>query len=407
MNTQEQNFITILKDTMHPTLHMSSLVTPNWSEILSIASKQNLFPLVYNAAARYDTFAEYDEARPDLFVRATAAMSLQIQKTDAFLDLYRAFIKVGEPPIVMKGIVCRSLYKDGQDFRASGDEDLLIEKENYDIAEEILTNAGYIKEDKKFDASLSHMQEVTFTNPDTGLVIELHINPFGTSDNIRLNMNNWFLDVFSRTEEILVDGVLLRTMAPTDNLLFLIFHAFKHFISRGFGIRLMLDALLYAEKYYDSIDWEYIRNGLRNVGAESFFSDMIVVGNLYLGFKLTETGHPTCPDDLLDDMFQMGVFGNSTKEDSGAGAFMSMAVNDGNLKSMKRNRAVDMLHMVFLSWKTWLTLRPYLADKPYLLPVEWFKRVGRYLKKKDKVRYTESWNTAERRLELLKKYNIV
>lgn len=32
----------------------------------------------------------------------------------------------------------------------------------------------------------------------------------------------------------------------------------KHFISGGFGVRLMLDILLLTEKYYDRMDWEYI-----------------------------------------------------------------------------------------------------------------------------------------------------
>lgn len=176
MNISENNFPTILKDATHPQGQLSSLVSPDWTEIFSTASKQNLLPFVYNAAAQYDTFSDYDEAHPDAFVRVTSIMSRQIQKTDAFLDLYRAFIEAREPTIVLKGIICRSLYSDGQDLRVSGDEDLLVDEANFERISAILERCGYHGE----EADIAHMetlQEVTFINKEASLAIELHINP--------------------------------------------------------------------------------------------------------------------------------------------------------------------------------------------------------------------------------------
>ncbi len=408
MTVSERDFLIILKNCIHPDTHTPLLCdSVDWNEIFAVTLNQNLFPLIYDAAGNYPSFREFDESHPELMTRATLSLSNQIRNTDEFLNLYKQFLNNGLAPVVMKEIICRELYGEKADLRPSGDEDILIEKDEYEKAEEVLVEAGYIKEDKEFDSTFSHMQEVTFTSSDSNLVIELHINPFGYWDDIRTKMNNWFRKVFSRTVEISVSGVHIRTMAPTDHLLFLVFHAFKHFIGKGFGIRLLLDTLLYTERYYDGIDWDYIFEGLRDVGAESFFSDMIVIGNEYLGFQIPALKTPVSPDALLDDMLQVGIFGNSTKENAASGAFMNIAVGGKPVQNDYRIKSVDMFHLLFPSWRTWLTLRPYLADRPWMLPVEWCKRVGRYLKKKDKVDYTQSWNIAERRLELLKKYGVI
>ncbi len=402
MTTQSQNFLTILKDTLHPSSQLSPLVTPDWSEILSISAKQNLLPFVYNSAAQYDTFAEYDETHPDMFVKATSVMSRQIQKTDAFLNLYRAFIEAGEPPIVLKGIVCRSLYKDGQDFRVSGDEDLLVDEANFQRTATVLEQCGYQGE----AADTSHIesiQEVTFINKEAGLAIELHLNPLGRANDLLSEMNDWFRDVFARTEYVEILDTQIRVMHPTDEFLFLTLHMFKHFTSTGAGIRMAMDVLLYMEKYYDRIDWTYIWDKLEQVRADSYLTDLIAVGNQYLGFNLPLERTPTSPEALIEDMLKTGIFGSVTENASETARYTNMAITNGG-----SSKVTAIWHMIFPSWKMWTSWRPYLKVKPYMLPVEWFKRVGRFLKSGKKVSVmTESYDVALERIELLKKYKVI
>ncbi len=314
----------------------------------------------------------------------------------------------GISPIVLKGIICRTLYGDRADFRASGDEDVLITKEGYAKAIHTLNRCGYQTTDEP-DSSLELIQEVTFKNPDSPLTIELHLNPFGTDDNIRTSMNEFFKNADQSTETVVVDNVPVRTLEPTDHLLFLIFHAFKHFIYGGFGVRLMLDILLFAEKYDTRIDWEYINQALTTVGATSFYSDLVSIGNQYLGFELPLRGQVNTPEELLDDMFRMGTFGNTTTADHVAALFTSDAVQKGSIS--KQNKFSRMLQRLFPSWQSWTAWYPYLTDKPWMVVPEWFKRLIRYLRGQADMgsmkEINEGYSIAERRLELLKKYGVI
>ena len=415
MTESERNFLAILKGAINNKDITNELCRPiDWAGVLKAARKQNLFSFVYDAASEYtdDGFSEFEESHPDYFASVMNSVAIQMGKESDFLELYKEFQKDGLSPIAMKGIICRSLYGEKGNLRPSGDEDILIEKSDYDKAEAVLRRCGYSTVDKP-DSEMSLIQEVTFEKPDSELPIELHINPFGSSDEIRCKMNTWFRDVFDGTETMTINGVELRTMKPTDNFLFMAFHSFKHFIGGGFGIRLMLDELLFMKKCYDSIDWDYVRKGLEDVGAYSFTSDLIRIGNEYLGFNLPEISESTCPDELLEDMLRMGTFGNTTTEDAAAGGFTSRAVQQsqahGTGKKMGKFKAT--LRLLFPSWQTWKSRKPFLEDKPYLLPVEWIKRVIRYLKGETTVKnlsgMSESYEISSHRLELLKKYDAI
>lgn len=276
MTKAEEAFLVILKDAIHPNDKPSELPSYDWVSIFDVAKKQNLFPLIYDAAIQYSSFSEFDSANPQYFSAATAAMTVQMKKTEQFIDLYRSFLSFGFAPITMKGIICRSLYGERGDFRPSGDEDILVDKKDYEKAVEILTTCGY-GSDEQPDKALKVVQEVTFYSlgRDEPLTVELHLNPFGSKSIVRDKMNNWFEGVFQSNETVIIQNTPIRTMTPTDHFLFLVFHAFKHFTGGGFGVRMMLDILLFAEKYGDGIDWKYIDKALDEVGAHGFLADLM------------------------------------------------------------------------------------------------------------------------------------
>lgn len=180
------------------------------------------------------------------------AMAWQARRTEAFLALYKELLKAGNHPIVMEGLICRQLYGEYCDHCPSGDEDILIRKSEYEQVQQILQENGYRPEYQDVtDAQLDDLQEVTFFNGQTGLSIEVHVNPIGHEDGWRRQLNNCFKDVFQNCREEVIDGIPIMTMEHTDHMLFLILHAFRHLTVGGFGIRQILDILLYPEKYRD------------------------------------------------------------------------------------------------------------------------------------------------------------
>ncbi|MCD7757631.1 MAG: nucleotidyltransferase family protein [Clostridiales bacterium] len=415
MNKTEAIFLAILKDTIHPAATtngeypVSDLADDGWAAVFEVARAQNLFPLVYDAAMGYPAFTDFEQTHPRYFTAATASITTQMQNTEAFLALYRAFLNAGLAPITIKGLICRTLYGERADFRPSGDEDILIEKKDYEKAVGVLTACGYHcseQPDKKLDV----VQEVTFYKEN--FTIELHLNPFGTETAIREKMNDWFRDVFQTDETVTIRNVPVRTLPPTDHFLFLTFHAFRHFIASGCGIRQMLDILLFMEKYGEKIDWTYVDKGLADVGASGFLADLAAIGNHYLGFDLPPYGEPVCPEALLNDMFHKGTFGNSTNQDRMSGRILTDTIQNKKADDeVQNNRLAIYFRTLFPTWKTWTSLKPYLKDKPWMVFPEWCWRMGRYLCGKTAMgnlkNLNQGYQAAAERMKLLKKYGVL
>ncbi len=409
MTQSQQVFLKILKSAIHPSAQAEPLESSaDWKAVLGVAVRQNLLPLVYNEAGRYEGFNDFAEKQGGKYLEfVMRAVGNQMRRTSELLRLYPAFLKAGVEPIVLKGIICRSLYGENADYRPSSDEDLWVEKENYYKAAKVLEQFGFRKKNPDADKDLNTVKDITYKNADSGFSIELHVNPFGFGNRFLPQIAKWFENAFESTEWVELSGVKFRTMQKTDNLLFLIFHAFKHFVYVGFGVRMITDILLYIERFFLEVDWDHIKSALENIGATGFFGDIIAIGNKYLGFGLPQVVRTVCPEELLEDVFRAGTFGNADYANSMSYIFTKEVVADGG-KQIK-GKSSNMIRLLFPDWETWKILRPHLAEKPYLLPAEWVKRIFKYFKrrKKGEVNLSGSYDIGRRRIELFEKYGIL
>lgn len=306
----------------------------------------------------------------------------------------------------MKGIICRQLYGDLHDHRPSGDEDILIKKEDFDKLREVMESSGYqMERDVITDEELAAVQEVTFDNRGLGLHIEVHTNAIGLESGIRRHMNNYFKNVFDNMIPMEIQGTQVWTMSHTDHFLYLVLHAFKHLLSGGIGIRQTLDILMYDMTYGREIDQDYIVCCLRESDAELFYNDILEIGKQYLGFTPEKTSVPNCPEELLDDMLSNGVFGNSTQA--------LRTANSMTFAATQNRENYHLLHAIFRAIfprrEFMIASQPELVEKPWLLPVYWIKRFGRFLRhNKDNGGglASESVKISRERIALLKKYGV-
>lgn len=405
MKGQQENFLAIVRSAIQD--EPVKLTEPvDYGRILSLAREQNLLALVGEKLCESEDFrlsSEYKQAIADTVGGVTG----QTVRTSVFLDLYREFEKAGIHPIVMKGIVCRELYGKYRDHRPSGDEDLLITKEDFPIMRRVLEVKGFqIERSEVTPKELEMLQEVTFDQPESGLHIEVHTNPIGKESGIRRHMNEYFKDVFTKKEAVEIDGTKIWTMDPTDHFLFLVLHAFKHLMSGGLGIRQALDICLFYRKYQDKIEQKYIQESLRQIGAEAFWRDVLYIGRQYLGFVFEEEMSPNCPEELLEDMLDNGIFGNTTQAERTAGSMTTAAVD--NREKYTQARAI--YRAIFPSKEFMITHNPELVESPWLLPFCWAKRWGRFLlhnKGNGGGLAQESIRISQRRINLLKKYGVI
>ena len=397
MDIQAGNFLKILRKFFDDKKEIQLIEPVDWELLSEIARKQNLLPLFFEAANSiegYTSTAVYAKDQLDTF----AMVASQIQRSSAFADIYEKIAKQDIYPIVMKGIVCRQLYGEFGEHRPSGDEDILVEAKEFYQVKRILEQEGYechIPNVTKKE--LEQLQKVSFYNPEENLMLEVHTNIIGIENVERVQMNDLFQNAHEHGQMIRIYGTEYKTLEPTEALLFLILHAFKHFKNRGVGIRQAIDILLYYKEYKEKISMEQLLHALKTCKAEMFWRDIMYTGNQYLGLCEEYPEFTCCPEELLQDMICAGVFGENGKTDH-----VAARVNLG-----AHGRCSRVFRAIFPSRIILAGGRPYLADKPWLLPAAWVDRWIKFLRYAGKDVWKISSKILEKssaRMKIIEKY---
>ena len=416
LNDEQKTLLYFLKCAAHDQKADEHVLTTeypsfSWSAVMEMARAHNILPLIFSVAEDVKAFQRY-EGYEKLTGQVMAMVAGQIRRTRALLSLYQTFAQAKVSlPVVMKGIVCRQLYGDYEDYRPSWDEDLLVKKEDFYTIGEILEKQGFVSERPGVTtAQLEELQEVCFYDPVSGLCVELHVNPVGHENLWRMGMNDCFADIFDHTRTFTYEGTELSAMDYTEEFLFLVFHAAKHFSTCGIGLRQVTDILLYAQCFAHKIRWDWLWDQLDDHKCSRFLTDVFAIGEHELGFSIKANVREStcCPQDLLSELFWCGVFGNATQEQRTAQRFTSAAVSAGGVPGLKTLSFIRGL--VFPGRHALMGMHPELAEKPWLLPIFWVKRWRRFLKHNRQVGgglAGKSIAIGQRRTKLLKKYGLV
>lgn len=376
----------------------------DWNGLLSLARIHRVLPLVYQAV--YDCPAARampPELKAAFRDSARRSVMMQTQKTGQFLPILEKLRSGGVRPLVVKGIVCRNLYPN-PDQRMSGDEDLWIPSENRDLCFRILREAGLVTDDADENA-----YEIPFRLPGTSLYLEIHTSLFPPENRSYGDFNRFFTHARERSMEF--SGI--PTLNETDHLLYLILHAFKHFLHSGFGIRQVCDIVLWANAFGEKVDWEGLLKNCRAVRAEQFAAGIFRIGWNYLNFFPEKSGFPLSwqeihvqEEPLLADILCAGVYGSAQENRTHSSRMTLSAVESG----WSGGTSGAFWRTLFPDARDLQGRYPYLREKPYLLPVAWAQRIFRYSRstlRRDTQAPLESVRIGRERLELLRRYGII
>ncbi|MBQ7976704.1 MAG: nucleotidyltransferase family protein [Clostridia bacterium] len=388
-------------------LFLKSLIGPVTEDIsgydikgvFKLASKHNILPLCFENISCAPDFET--AAFPKTANKVFSIVFSQAKRSANFKKIYSALLAGGVKPLVLKGIICRSLYGDKCDHRPSGDEDILINKTDYFRIEAILKEQGYVPEKEVSEKILNGIQEITFKNPN-GLNIEVHLNIIGTENKIRRIMNAYFDDVYNSYVSMTIDGQTYYTLGYTEHYIYLFYHMFKHFAMSGVGVRQILDMFKFGKEFSYQIDWNRVNNAIDAIGAKKLYGDILEIGRLYLGFNFENPFGVNFPDTLLGDIFSTGAYGNNNSEQIGSKVKV-MAALDSEGKPSK-------LRMLFPSVESMREHYTVLYNHPYLLPFMWIVRIMRYVfRSKTGKTYdvTKSEAIADKKIQLLRDYEII
>lgn len=381
-------------------LPASELLHQKRWDVFQLAADHHILPLVVNAL--HD--AEVNEpTRSGVEEQARQKVIAQAQRTADFLLLLQRFGQKGLRPVVVKGLVCRSLYPEPE-LRPSADEDLLIRPEDYVACREILTDAGFVL-DKGIEGK---DYEIAFVYPESHFYIELHTSLFPADSEAYGNCAHYFDSAIERAVDMTLKGVSLRTLAPTDHLLFLICHAYKHLLHAGIGIRQLCDMELMVERFGKELDWTYIRRSCDELNLSAFTAALFRIGERHLGFAMPDAFAEIEVDEraLLEDILSGGLYGVVDVDRAHSSTMILEAVSAAH----HDRRRKGILHSVFLPLDSMQGRYPYLKRNPWLLPAAWTQRIFRYLARKDRsdpVNPLRSVQIAHERIGLLKQYRII
>lgn len=385
-----------------------TLAPDDWTALLRLAGEQKLLPLVYAAVRGTPGFAAAPEA-----VRAAARRqtmreaAAQTVHTEAFLRLYQALRAEGLAPVVVKGIVCRALYPQPE-LRPSSDEDLYLTAAEMPCFHAVLLRAGFVLTEPERDYRSAH--EARYVHPDTGLVVEGHWALFPTEYAVYAALNVQLPDLMQRAQDWESGGVTLRVPDACDHLIFLLLHAFKHFISSGVGVRQLCDIALWMRRFGAQIDWQRVRAALRATHSEGFAAAVIDAGVHWFGLERAAAHIP--PDwetlesaALLADALSGGVYGSA---DSTRRHSCTITIHAADRAHRGGTGRASLCAALFPGREVMAGWYPYVARCPALLPAAWAQRIWRYLRTRgEHTGAQDSLRVGAQRVELLRQYRVL
>ena len=371
----------------------------DWPVIFTLVNQQKLLPILFEIV-RKTPAAEENAALFAVTKQQVIGQVLnQTVRTTEFADLYRKLRAAGLHPIVVKGQLLSRLYP-LKDHRISADDDLYIPDAEFMTCHEALLVNG-LTTDTPAD-ELPTADEVSYTKKDSPLYIELHRHLFDSSEDAHDELNHFFADL----TPVEIDGFL--AMPPHEHLLYLILHAYKHFVRSGIGLRQFCDIGLWAREYHDEIDWQLLHDQCASVHAATFAAAAFRIAKDYLGIEfdlLAPWSDAVDVEPLLHDSLCGGVYGSNDLT-----RLHSSTVTLNAVKASRTGEKSSVLRTVFPKREYLERNYPYLKKRPYMLPIAWVQRIAHYASEKQSGADNSasgSIKLAKERIELMKQYDVM
>lgn len=371
----------------------------DWPAIFTLANQQKLLPILFETVRKMPAAGENAALFAVTKQQVIGQVLNQTVRSAEFADLYRKLRSAGLHPIVVKGQLCSRLYP-LKDHRISADDDLYISDAEFMACHEQLLANG-LTTDTPVD-ELATADEVSYTKNGSPLYIELHRHLFDSSEDAHDELNHFFTDL----KPIEVDG--FSTMPPHEHLLYLLLHAYKHFVRSGIGLRQFCDIGLWAWEYHDEIDWQRLHEQCESVHAATFAAAAFCIAREYLGidFDLPAPWDSSIDvEPLLHDSLCGGVYGSNDLT-----RLHSSTVTLNAVKASRTGEKSSVLSTVFPKREYLERRYPYLKKRPYLLPVAWVQRIAHYASEKQSNpdnSTSGSIKLGKERIELMKRYGIM
>ena len=270
----------------------------DWQLLWSLASRHKLVPLIY-----HNLVALCKDAVPEEMLAQMRAVYVYRTQTNMFitaelLKIYRLFQAHDIFAIPFKGMTLAMTAYKNLAFRESCDIDLLISKQDFPQATELLTELGYemfgyiaeVKDNPEvrygaFLQSESNQKGYDFYNPSNKIAIDLQWSVVEKAKSHYFKLD--FEQLKQNTAEVSLAGNSLPQFAPEIMVLYLCFHGSKHCWQ---SLKWVCDLSEFIISHPD-LDWQQIEEQAQSLKLTTMF---------HLGLLLVHSFYQTpIPQPLL------------------------------------------------------------------------------------------------------------
>lgn len=291
--------------------------TTDWNEVYQLAQEQSVLGLVLAGLEQYKNLNVNFDVNQKLLLQWIGEVQLIEQRNKAMSEYIAELIEemrsVGIYTLLVKGQGLAQCYN-RPNWRACGDVDLLLSKDNYEKAKAFILPKGVLTEPEEAGKKHLAMQVGQWA-------VELH----GT---LRVGLSNRVDRVLDKVQHDIFYGGQVRSWmngrtqvflpAANEDVVYVFAHILQHFYKGGIGLRQICDWSRLLWTYKDSLNHGLLEQRIKSAGLMSEWKAFYNLASRYLGMPdfglglmVHDSRYDKKADKICEFILEVGNFGHN------------------------------------------------------------------------------------------------
>ena len=280
----------------------------DWRPIIEAAEPQGMSAVAFDGYAKALASGQVSVEMPKAVNKKWAASVLNLEESFITREgiasgMALIFAAEGIRTYVLKGFVVSECYP-APHHRVSVDMDCFLVPASGD-GSDVWEKGNMLMEKNGFGVSRGFYKNSTFMLP--GLTVENHkfLTPF--RGNKRLERLEMLLQRMLRSDSgsDKIAGAELYRPPVMVSALFLVEHAFSHFLHEGLTLRHILDWVMFSRRHAADLDWPQFNAFVDEFGFRRFYDAYVHVGEYVMGDRPYDSLTP--PEQRMMDSVWEGL----------------------------------------------------------------------------------------------------
>ena len=325
----------------------------DWSLLKTLADEQGLSPIILDALNTDKTLTDKMPLQLKLnwIGEVIRSESKNAKQRKAAHEMSTIFNQNNIRTYVLKGAIVAECYPNPQ-HRLSSDMDCFLIPAIGNINAWAFGNN--LMEQAGFEVKKDHYKNSTFYLP--GLMVENHefLTPFRS--NRLMKRLEVLLQSMIREDhgDDKIEGTCMCRPPVMLTAIFLIEHAYSHFLHEGLTWRHVLDWMMYSQKHQKEIDWAKLEDWIDEFGFRRFYDTFLKLGKYLMG-EIFENDLTRIDKKMLEDVWAKLDLHNTVKGVTGK---MNLAGNTWRARWKYR-------YFTEITWlqALWMQTKGFLFEK--------------------------------------------